>query len=78
MFVICVLYTLRKEEKFLLWLLPCSLILLIVYLFFNILQKASQIHRKDGASVRPRSSMLEKAIRELEKMVAECEFPVPF
>lgn len=29
-------------------------------------------HRKDGSNVRPKSS-LEKAIRELEKMVAECK-----
>ncbi|KAK3230571.1 hypothetical protein Dsin_002452 [Dipteronia sinensis] len=37
--------------------------------------KTSHIHRKDGSSVRPRSSMLEKAIRELEKMVAESRPP---
>lgn len=47
------------------------------YWFFifvsNILQKASHMHRKDGSSVRPKGSMLEKAIRELEKMVAECK-----
>ena len=32
------------------------------------------MHKKDGSSVRPKISMLEKAIRELEKMVAECKF----
>ena len=31
------------------------------------------MHKKDGSSVRPKSSLLEKAIRELEKMVAECK-----
>lgn len=36
--------------------------------------KATHI-RKDGSSVRPRSSSLEKAIRELEKMVAESRPP---
>lgn len=41
---------------------------------FNIMQKASAMHRKDGSSVRPKGSILEKAIRELEKMVAECKF----
>ena len=38
------------------------------------MQKSSHAHKKDGSSVRPKSSMLEKAIRELEKMVAECKF----
>ncbi|CAK7346917.1 unnamed protein product [Dovyalis caffra] len=37
--------------------------------------KTSHAHRKDGSSVRPKSSMLEKAIRELEKMVAESRPP---
>ncbi|KAL5779349.1 hypothetical protein ACOSQ2_010086 [Xanthoceras sorbifolium] len=37
--------------------------------------KPSHIHRKDGSSVRPKSSVLEKAIRELEKMVAESRPP---
>ena len=39
-----------------------------------ILQKPENMHKKDGSSVRPKISMLEKAIRELEKMVAECKF----
>lgn len=40
-----------------------------------ILQKMmQQMHRKDGASVRPKVSLLEKAIRDLEKMVAECKY----
>ncbi|XP_034889030.1 ubinuclein-1 isoform X2 [Populus alba] len=37
--------------------------------------KTSHVHRKDGSSVRPKSSILEKAIRELEKMVAESRPP---
>lgn len=40
----------------------------------NILQKSSHVHKKDGSSIKSKSSMLEKAIRELEKMVAECKF----
>lgn len=39
-----------------------------------VMQKASHMQRKDGSTVRPKGSMLEKAIRELEKMVAECMF----
>lgn len=42
--------------------------------FYYILQKASHIHRKDGSSARPKGTMLEKAITELERMVAECKF----
>lgn len=42
------------------------------------MQKSSHTHKKDGSSVRPKSSMLEKAIRELEKMVAECELNLIF
>ncbi|KAI4307231.1 hypothetical protein L6164_030440 [Bauhinia variegata] len=37
--------------------------------------KSQYMHKKDGSSVRPKSSMLEKAIRELEKMVAESRPP---
>ncbi|XWS23682.1 hypothetical protein CRYUN_Cryun28dG0035900 [Craigia yunnanensis] len=33
--------------------------------------KSSHMQKKDGSTLRPKSSMLEKAIRELEKMVAE-------
>jgi hypothetical protein len=44
---------------------------LVLILVLNFMQKPTHI-RKDGSSVRPRSS-LEKAIRELEKMVAECK-----
>ena len=43
---------------------------LVLMLFHKFLQKVT--HRKDGSNVRPKSS-LEKAIRELEKMVAECK-----
>lgn len=40
----------------------------------TILQKSMQhMDRKDGASVRPKVSSLEKAIRDLEKKVAECK-----
>ncbi|CAK9152025.1 unnamed protein product [Ilex paraguariensis] len=37
--------------------------------------KAPFIQRKDGSSVRPKIGMLEKSIRELEKMVAESRPP---
>ncbi|GMN45522.1 hypothetical protein TIFTF001_014710 [Ficus carica] len=37
--------------------------------------RTSHMHKKDGASIRPKGSMLEKAIRELEKMVAESRPP---
>ncbi|KAG8633189.1 hypothetical protein MANES_18G082300v8 [Manihot esculenta] len=37
--------------------------------------KPSQVHKKDGSSVRPKGSMLENAIRDLEKMVAESRPP---
>ncbi|KAG7016462.1 hypothetical protein SDJN02_21571 [Cucurbita argyrosperma subsp. argyrosperma] len=38
--------------------------------------KTPNVHKKDGSSVRPKSSLLEKAIRELEKMVAESRPPL--
>ncbi|CAK9313568.1 unnamed protein product [Citrullus colocynthis] len=38
--------------------------------------KTPYVHKKDGSSVRPKSSLLEKAIRELEKMVAESRPPL--
>ncbi|GLT77922.1 hypothetical protein SLA2020_494760 [Shorea laevis] len=37
--------------------------------------KTSHMHRKDGSAIRTKGSMLEKAIRELEKMVAESRPP---
>ncbi|KAK7275608.1 hypothetical protein RIF29_16727 [Crotalaria pallida] len=37
--------------------------------------KSENMHKKDGSGVRPKTSMLEKAIRELEKMVAESRPP---
>ncbi|XVF36983.1 hypothetical protein REPUB_Repub19eG0105800 [Reevesia pubescens] len=37
--------------------------------------KSSHMPKKDGSTLRPKSSMLEKAIRELEKMVAESRPP---
>ncbi|XVE95546.1 hypothetical protein REPUB_Repub02eG0107000 [Reevesia pubescens] len=37
--------------------------------------KSSHMQKKDGSTLRPKSSMLEKAIRELEKMVAESRPP---
>lgn len=39
----------------------------------NLNVQKTHVHKRDGSSVRPKSSMLEKAIRELEKMVAECK-----
>ncbi|KAJ0085047.1 hypothetical protein Patl1_08272 [Pistacia atlantica] len=41
----------------------------------NQTTKISHIHKKDGSSARPKSSMLERAIRDLEKMVAESRPP---
>ncbi|KAI9097823.1 hypothetical protein K1719_025594 [Acacia pycnantha] len=43
----------------------------------SVLQKAklNYMHKKDGSSVRPKISVLEKAIRELEKMVVESRPP---
>lgn len=37
--------------------------------------KSEYTHKKDGSSIRPKSSMLEKALGELEKMVAESRPP---
>ncbi|KAL4271389.1 hypothetical protein GQ457_13G021710 [Hibiscus cannabinus] len=37
--------------------------------------KSSHVVKKDGSTLRPKSSVLEKAIRELEKMVAESRPP---
>ncbi|XP_022748914.1 ubinuclein-1-like isoform X3 [Durio zibethinus] len=37
--------------------------------------KSSHMPKKDGSTLRPKTSMLEKAIRELEKMVAESRPP---
>ncbi|KAK7410628.1 hypothetical protein VNO78_01569 [Psophocarpus tetragonolobus] len=37
--------------------------------------KSENMHKKDGSSIRPKTSMLEKALRELEKMVAESRPP---
>ncbi|KAE8714332.1 hypothetical protein F3Y22_tig00110198pilonHSYRG00193 [Hibiscus syriacus] len=37
--------------------------------------KSSHMVKKDGSTLRPKSSMLEKAIRELEKIVAESRPP---
>ncbi|KAL3513714.1 hypothetical protein ACH5RR_026431 [Cinchona calisaya] len=38
--------------------------------------KVSHILKKEGSSVRPKSTLLEKAIRDLEKIVAECRPPM--
>ena len=38
------------------------------------MQKAPLMQIKEGSSARTKSTMLEKAIRELERMVAECIF----
>ncbi|XP_052732162.1 ubinuclein-1 isoform X5 [Vigna angularis] len=37
--------------------------------------KSENMQKKEGSSVRPKTSMLEKALRELEKMVAESRPP---
>ncbi|XP_048331527.2 ubinuclein-1 isoform X2 [Ziziphus jujuba] len=42
---------------------------------YSIPTMKTHVHKRDGSSVRPKSSMLEKAIRELEKMVAESRPP---
>ncbi|XP_010063438.2 ubinuclein-1 isoform X1 [Eucalyptus grandis] len=39
------------------------------------ISKPPHSHRKDGSSFRPKSTMLEKAIRDLEKIVAESRPP---
>ncbi|KAF8405679.1 hypothetical protein HHK36_007756 [Tetracentron sinense] len=41
----------------------------------NLMQKTPPMHVKEGSSVRPKVTMLERAIRELEKMVAESRPP---
>ncbi|MBA0727767.1 hypothetical protein Golax_000727 [Gossypium laxum] len=38
-------------------------------------EKSSHMSKKDGSTLRPKSSILEKAIRELEKLVAESRPP---
>ncbi|KAJ4951250.1 hypothetical protein NE237_028082 [Protea cynaroides] len=38
--------------------------------------KTPSIHAKEGSSVRPKGTMLERAIRELEKIVAESRPPI--
>ncbi|XP_010270287.1 PREDICTED: ubinuclein-1-like isoform X3 [Nelumbo nucifera] len=38
--------------------------------------KTSSMHVKEGSTVRPKGTMLERAIRELEKMVAESRPPI--
>ena len=42
----------------------------------NVTQKYENMQKKEGSSVRPKTSMLEKALRELEKMVAECKIGI--
>lgn len=37
------------------------------------MQKSQHMPKRDSSSVRPKISMLDKAIRELEKAVAECK-----
>lgn len=38
------------------------------------MQKSENVLKKDGSTARPKITTLEKAIRELEKIVAECKF----
>lgn len=40
----------------------------------NLTQKSASTPTKEGSSVRPKGTMLERAIRDLEKIVAECKF----
>nr|KYP76706.1 hypothetical protein KK1_020958 [Cajanus cajan] len=40
-----------------------------------LMQKSENVLKKDGSSARPKTTTLEKAIRELEKMVAESRPP---
>ncbi|XP_059631742.1 ubinuclein-1-like [Cornus florida] len=42
----------------------------------NVPEKVPIMHKKEGSSVRSKSTMLEKAIKELEKVVAESRRPV--
>ena len=37
-------------------------------------QKSEHVLKKDGSSARPKITALEKAIRDLEKIVTECKF----
>uniref|UniRef100_A0A803LHH8 Hpc2-related domain-containing protein n=1 Tax=Chenopodium quinoa TaxID=63459 RepID=A0A803LHH8_CHEQI len=39
--------------------------------------KISVLHKKEGSSVKPKANVLEKAVRELEKAVAESRPPAP-
>lgn len=38
----------------------------------HLFQKVPHVPRKEGSNVRPKITVLDKAIRELEKIVAEC------
>ena len=40
------------------------------------MQKSQNVVKKDGSSARPKTTTLEKAIQDLEKMVAECKFVI--
>lgn len=48
--------------------------MLLICICIKTTQKTQLVQRKEGSGVKQKSSMLEKAIRELEKMVAECMF----
>jgi hypothetical protein len=41
--------------------------------FFFLLQKSKNILKKDCSALRPKSTILEKAVQDLEKTVAECK-----
>ena len=57
-----------------------AIIFCICCYYFNLflnsetVQKTPLMQRKESSSVRSKSTMLEKAIKELEKMVADCMF----
>lgn len=39
----------------------------------NVMQKSVSLPPKEGSTARPKGTVLERAIRDLEKVVAECE-----
>lgn len=43
------------------------------YFVFDVLQQPTFRRVKEGSTVRPKGTTLERAIRDLEKIVAECK-----
>lgn len=52
--------------------------LLVESLIEAFMQKSEHVLKKDGSSARPKITTLEKAIRDLEKIVTECKFRKKF